>query len=56
MFSKGMKYWRCKCGNKNDKDDIYCVKCRLDEYGNENYVVNVNKVVEFLEEFVNAKK
>ena len=56
IFSKGMKYWRCKCGNKNESDDIHCVKCRLDEYGNRDFVLNVNKVVEFLEEFVNAKK
>jgi len=56
MFSKGMKYWRCKCGNKNDSDSTHCVKCHLDEYGNRDFVLNVNKVVEFLEEFVNAKK
>lgn len=56
IFSKGMKYWRCKCGNKNESDDIHCVKCRLDEYGNRDFVLNVNKVVEFLEEFIKAIK
>jgi uncharacterized protein YbjQ (UPF0145 family) len=56
MFSKGMKYWRCKCGNKNDSDSTHCVKCHLDEYGNRDFVLNVNKVVEFLEEFVKAIK
>lgn len=55
IFSKGRKYWRCKCGNKNENDDLYCIKCHKDVFGNENYVVNVNRVVEFLEEFVNAK-
>ena len=51
MFTKGSKYWKCQCGSKNDVlEDQFCTKCHLDQFGNKNYVRNVNEVIEKLEE------
>lgn len=57
LFSKGSKYWKCKCGSKNDVlEDEYCTKCNLDQFGNKNYVRNVDEVAEKLEEILDAIK
>ena len=57
MFSKGSKYWKCQCGSKNDVlENQFCTKCHLDQFGNKNYVRNVDEVIEKLEEIINAIK
>ena len=57
MFSKGSKSWKCQCGSKNDVlENQFCTKCHLDQFGNKNYVRNVDEVVEKLEEIINTIK
>jgi uncharacterized protein YbjQ (UPF0145 family) len=57
LFSKGVQQWVCICGSKNDLPFTkYCARCNNDQFGNKNYVRNVNEVIEKLEEILNAVK
>lgn len=56
LLSKGSKYWRCQCGNKNDAEyKAPCDKCKMDEYGNPAQTRRVNEVITRLEELLIAK-
>lgn len=57
VFKSGSKYWKCKCGKENDLQDTkICTRCNLDQFGNKNYVRNVDEVIEKLEEIIDAVK
>ena len=57
LLSKGSKYWRCQCGNKNDAQyKTNCDKCNMDEYGNPAQTRKVNEVITRLEELLIANK
>jgi uncharacterized protein YbjQ (UPF0145 family) len=53
IFTKGLKYWRCKCGTKNEIVYIkHCTNCHLDKYGNLSFVSDVGDVINNLEDIL----
>lgn len=43
------KRWLCRCGERNDIDEILCRKCDKDQYGFERYVLGKDESIKILE-------